>query len=134
MLIACSAGRLCSFGGGAALQRCLFHQHGDDPALIQKRTKAYTMTYQTASENFAAQIPARGMSITSAPFMSARTGLAQLADIFRSIGASIMRATEASSRFHRIEALQAKSDAELASIGIKRDDIVHHVFRDLYYT
>lgn len=91
------------------------------------------MTYQTASENFAAQIPARGMSITSAPFMSARTGLTQLADIFKSIGASLMRAAEASSRTHRIEALEAKSDAELRDIGIKREDIVYHVFKDLYY-
>lgn len=91
------------------------------------------MTYQTASENFAARIPARGMSISSAPFMSARTGLAQIVTFFKSIGDSILRAGLASSRVHRVEALRAKSDSELADIGIKREDIVHHVFKDLYY-
>ena len=29
--------------------------------------------------------------------------------------------------------LQSKTDEELAAMGIKRDDIVHHVFRDTYY-
>lgn len=91
------------------------------------------MTYQATSEHFAAQIPARGMSPTSAPFMTARIGLAQLKKLFKSIGAGIIRATEASSRLKHVEALRAKSDAELAGMGIKRDDIVHHVFRDLYY-
>ena len=91
------------------------------------------MTYQTASENFPARIPARGMSITSAPFMSARTSLVQITAFFKSIGESILRAGEASSRIHRVEALRAKSDVELADIGIKREDIVHHVFKDLYY-
>lgn len=91
------------------------------------------MTYQTASETFAARIPARGMSITSAPFMTAQSGLTQLLSMFKSIGASIAHATEASSRISRVEQLRAKSDRELADMGIERDDIVHHVFKDLYY-
>ena len=65
--------------------------------------------------------------------MSARTGFAQIAAFFKSIGGSILRAGEASSRINRVEALRAKSDVELADIGIKRDDIVYHVFKDLYY-
>lgn len=91
------------------------------------------MTYQTASEHFAAQIPARGMSISSAPFMNASTVMTQLAVFFKSVGAAILRSTEASSRIARVEALRAKSDVELARLGIKREDIVHHVFKDLYY-
>ncbi|MEH6831422.1 hypothetical protein [Sulfitobacter sp.] len=91
------------------------------------------MTYQTASENFAARIPARGMSITSAPFMTARVGLSQLVTMFKAVGGAIIRASEASSRVGRVEALQAKSDVELADLGIKREDIVYHVFKDLYY-
>ncbi|WP_306152575.1 hypothetical protein [Roseovarius sp. MMSF_3281] len=39
----------------------------------------------------------------------------------------------AASRRDKIEALQAKSDAELAELGIKRDEIVHYVYRDLFY-
>ena len=37
------------------------------------------------------------------------------------------------SRREQIEALEAKTDAELAELGIRRDLIAHHVFNDLYY-
>jgi hypothetical protein len=37
---------------------------------------------------------------------------------------------EARSRIVEIRRLQALSDAELARLGIARDRIVHHVFRD----
>jgi hypothetical protein len=43
----------------------------------------------------------------------------------------ISRHTE--SRLREIERLQAKSDGELANLGLSRDRIVHHVFRDIYY-
>jgi uncharacterized protein YjiS (DUF1127 family) len=38
------------------------------------------------------------------------------------------------SRRDQIEALEAKSDAELARMGIRRDGIACHVFRDKFYT
>lgn len=38
------------------------------------------------------------------------------------------------SRRDEIEALEAKSDADLARMGLRREDIVLHVFRNLYYT
>ena len=91
------------------------------------------MTYQSASEHFAARIPARGQSITSAPFLTARRGLDLVISMFTSIGNGLMKAAEASSRTRQIDVLQSKSDAELAELGIKRDDIVRHVFKDLYY-
>ncbi|WP_371228755.1 hypothetical protein [Roseovarius sp. 2305UL8-3] len=37
------------------------------------------------------------------------------------------------SRRAQIEALEAKSDAELAEMGLKRDQIAYHVFHDLFY-
>ncbi|SPJ25482.1 hypothetical protein [Palleronia abyssalis] len=37
---------------------------------------------------------------------------------------------EVNSRADRVAALQAKSDAELAALGLRRDDIVQYVFRD----
>ena len=50
---------------------------------------------------------------------------------------SLARAFEAhayaASRREQIETLEAKSDAELAEFGIKRDEIVHYVYRDLFY-
>lgn len=91
------------------------------------------MTYVQPSEQFAVRIPARGQSPSTAPFLNARLGLNQLGRIFAAIGNWMMRTAEANSRGDRIEALEAKSDAELAAMGIKRDQIVHHVFRDLYH-
>ncbi|SDI17805.1 hypothetical protein [Lutimaribacter saemankumensis] len=40
---------------------------------------------------------------------------------------------EAKSRRAEMQALEAKTDEELAAMGLKRDGIAHHVFRDLYY-
>ncbi|WP_135501811.1 hypothetical protein [Roseovarius aestuariivivens] len=37
------------------------------------------------------------------------------------------------SRRDLIEKLEAKSDAELAELGIKREDIAMHVLRDMFY-
>lgn len=37
------------------------------------------------------------------------------------------------SRAAELHSLEAKSDRELADIGLKREDIARHVFRDLYY-
>ena len=36
---------------------------------------------------------------------------------------------ESSGRMRELRTLQAKSDAELARMGLRREDIVHHVFR-----
>ena len=33
----------------------------------------------------------------------------------------------------QIESLEAKSDAEMAAIGVKRDQIAYHVYHDLFY-
>ncbi|MGR3703629.1 MAG: hypothetical protein ACU0A4_16235 [Paracoccaceae bacterium] len=38
------------------------------------------------------------------------------------------------SRIDQIQALDAKSDAELAALGIKREQIVQYVFRDCYWS
>ncbi|MEQ8901459.1 MAG: hypothetical protein RID11_03120 [Roseovarius sp.] len=37
------------------------------------------------------------------------------------------------SRRDQIEALEAKSNAELDRMGIRRDQIAYHVFKDLFY-
>ncbi|NCQ24854.1 MAG: hypothetical protein COW54_01405 [Rhodobacteraceae bacterium CG17_big_fil_post_rev_8_21_14_2_50_63_15] len=56
---------------------------------------------------------------------------------WRKFLAALMRGIEAqakvTSRRNRIEALEAKTDAELARMGIRREDIPYHVFRDLFY-
>lgn len=62
---------------------------------------------------------------------------AQSHGVFRKVLNALMRGFEAhsrkASRRDRIEALEAKSDAELARMGLTRDQIPFHVFRDLFY-
>lgn len=53
---------------------------------------------------------------------------------FAAVGHAIELNSTAHIRIARVERLQAKTDAELATLGIKRDQIVHHVFSDLYYS
>lgn len=59
--------------------------------------------------------------------------LSGVANFFRTVGNAMVKGSPGQARLNRAEALEAKSDAELARMGIKREDIVRHVFRDLYY-
>ena len=52
---------------------------------------------------------------------------------FATVGHGMNAYMERRSRMGQIQALEAKTDAELAKMGIKRERIVHHVFRDLFY-
>ena len=64
-------------------------------------------------------------------------GTVHLTDILlaplRAVGHFFIAVMENNSRVRMVETLNAKSDAELAELDLKREDIVHHVFRDLYY-
>jgi len=53
--------------------------------------------------------------------------------IFTRVGELLMAFSEAQSRSHQIQRLQAMSDEALAKRGLSRDRIVHHVFRDQLY-
>ncbi|MDU8912036.1 DUF1127 domain-containing protein [Aestuariicoccus sp. MJ-SS9] len=50
------------------------------------------------------------------------------------IFAGMMKIAENNPRLRRARALQALSDAQLAELGLTRETIAHHVFRDVYYT
>ncbi len=52
---------------------------------------------------------------------------------FRGIGNGMVTYMERQSRAGQIQRLQAKSDAELARMGLNRDQIVRHVFRDRFF-
>lgn len=52
---------------------------------------------------------------------------------FARLGQGLNVYVEAHSRRDQIEALEAKSDAELARIGLTRDRIVAFVFRDMIW-
>ncbi|EDM71778.1 hypothetical protein RAZWK3B_20536 [Roseobacter sp. AzwK-3b] len=62
---------------------------------------------------------------------------ARLRDWLKTVGTALALGFEAharrASRRDQIEALEAMSDVELARIGLRRDDIVRHVYGDLFY-
>lgn len=84
------------------------------------------MTYQNTSEPFAART-------SSAAFSGLRSAVAAFSGVLSAVGTRFLAAAEKSSRRDQIAALEAKSDAELAKMGIKRDNIAYHVFNDLFY-
>ncbi|GAB4258762.1 MAG: hypothetical protein Kow0013_00870 [Pararhodobacter sp.] len=57
----------------------------------------------------------------------------QIDAFFVALGQGFNAYVEARSRRDQIERLTAMSDAELAKLGIRRDQIVHHVFRDRFH-
>ena len=63
-----------------------------------------------------------------------RQSLGKIGSFFSGIGQSLLRAMVARRRIELVAALQAKSDEELARLNIKREEIVKHVFMDVYYT
>ena len=64
----------------------------------------------------------------------ARFSFAAAFDAFISrVGDVLVSMSLAHTRADQIQALQAKSDEELAALGIQRDRIVAYVFRDKYY-
>jgi len=62
---------------------------------------------------------------------------ARLRDWIKSVGTALAVGFEAhahrASRRDQIEVLEAKTDEELSLMGLRRDDIVQHVYRDLFY-
>ncbi|MGI3163187.1 hypothetical protein [Pseudooceanicola sp. 200-1SW] len=66
--------------------------------------------------------------------VSAPAGIsAKLSGFFHSISLGLVAYMERRTRSEQIAALSAKSDAELAKLGITRDEIPAFVFRDLFY-
>ncbi|OIQ32782.1 MAG: DUF1127 domain-containing protein [Alphaproteobacteria bacterium MedPE-SWcel] len=59
--------------------------------------------------------------------------LALIAGFFRAIGRGMVKMAEANSRVIRARAMIDMSDEELAARGIKREDVVKHVFGDIMY-
>lgn len=59
--------------------------------------------------------------------------MARVDAFFAAMGQGINAYMHRKSRMDQIEALNAMSDAELAGIGITRDDIPRYVFRDTFY-
>lgn len=52
---------------------------------------------------------------------------------FARFGRILAIASENDARLHEVARLRSLSDAELAEMGLSRDTIVHHVYRDLFH-
>ncbi len=64
---------------------------------------------------------------------SSKSALSAIGGFLASIGAAMVKVSSNNGRLKEVDRLQAKTDADLAAMGLKREDIVHHVFRDMYY-
>ena len=72
-------------------------------------------------------------TFTNETGLGGKSILSGIRAFFTAFGNALVATSGNNARLQKVERLQAKSDAELKEIGIKREDIVHHVFRDLYY-
>jgi len=59
--------------------------------------------------------------------------LSRTTAFFAAIGKGLSAYTHHLSRIDQIKVLDAKTDEELAALGISRDDIPRYVYRDLFY-
>jgi len=74
------------------------------------------------------------MAAAASTIVFAKGGLRARVDaFFASLGKAMMTYAVARSRAAEIQALNDKTDAELAQLGIARDDIPRYVFRDMFY-
>ncbi|APE43014.1 hypothetical protein BOO69_05950 [Sulfitobacter alexandrii] len=63
---------------------------------------------------------------------SAHAVRARVGAFFNTLGKAMVANSAGQRRVNQVLALQAKSDDELAAMKLKRDNIVYHVFKDLY--
>ena len=89
--------------------------------------------HSTAIDTFSARIPGGGLVPSTTPFMTAGRALSQLGGWISRVNTHLMESSSGAARVRHVATLQAKSDAELAALGIERDDIVYHVFKDKYF-
>ena len=83
-----------------------------------------TMAYSTFSA------PAQaGLSLITA-VVSVGAGIASFS---ANVARSVVAASSGQARIDEAARLRSKTDAELAELGIKRDEIIHHVFRDVMW-
>ncbi|MEO9649653.1 MAG: DUF1127 domain-containing protein [Roseobacter sp.] len=55
----------------------------------------------------------------------------KIKSIFAAVGTALVSASTVNRRMQLVDQLNGKSDAELAEIGIQREDILRYVFRDM---
>lgn len=56
-----------------------------------------------------------------------------IATFFGKLAGVFDRITDAQARSDDMQRMQGLSDAELAKLGVRREEIVRYVYRDIYY-
>ncbi len=72
-------------------------------------------------------------SITTNSTTASRGLISGIRSLFARMSDALNTAAEANTRFRQVERLRAMTDEQLAEHGIKRDEIVRVVFRDVFY-
>lgn len=74
------------------------------------------------------------MAYVTHPQTSILSGFrAGISRFFAAVGRGMMMSAASEARMRQVDKLNAKSDAELAKMGLRRQDIAAHVFRDLMH-
>ena len=61
-------------------------------------------------------------------------GLKEKLDVsLKAVARAFSKYIDSRARVSQIEALNRRSDADLARLGLRREDIVYHVWRDQFY-
>ncbi len=89
------------------------------------------MAYQKISAP--AQVLNREITLTRDFVAKVGTFFNAISRFFSSANAWMMENSSGNARLKIVQRLQAKSDEELAAMNLRREDIVAHVFRDLFY-
>lgn len=72
-------------------------------------------------------------TVSTAPAGTLAAVRGQIDRFFAGIGQGVNAYIEAQSRLPQIARLNAKSDEQLAAMGLSREQIPQYVFRDLFY-
>lgn len=64
------------------------------------------------------------------PLSGPHSALLTFIDSIAAVASVLVSASMANRRLRLVERLQMRSDAELAELGIRREDIIRHVFID----
>lgn len=108
------------------------HLHGGHTALSVEMARVLTYIEITGDNNVISRINKMTTHTTNTPLPTA-SFRARIGEAFAAFAGWFEAYMERSARTDIIRGLEAKSDAELQKMGIRRDQIVYHVFSDKFY-
>ncbi len=123
---------------GAVMLRCgmfgmlLCRNVGSHPPLLRYIERQNKVTGRNAKVNREFSM-AYNNTISHSNVPTIKAPFAVIGGFFAAIWTGLVNMGANSGRMRQVTFLQSKTDEELSAMGIKRDEIVHHVFRDTFY-